>query len=42
VTGALNLGAFTFSGTATQTTITGVFNFTSPTGGNGTATLTKQ
>lgn len=42
VTGALNFGAFTFSGHVSGTTISGNFNFTSPTGGLGTATLTKQ
>ena len=42
VTGVLNLGGFTYTGTATATTINGTFRFTSATGGNGVATLTKQ
>ncbi len=42
VTGALNFGAFTFQGTGDASKIEGTFNFTSPTGGNGVATLTKQ
>jgi hypothetical protein len=42
VLGALNFGDFTFEGTAEGTTIDGTFDFTSPTGGNGVATLTKQ
>jgi hypothetical protein len=39
---ALNFGAFTFTGTATSTTISGTFQFTSPTGGNGTISVTKH
>lgn len=42
VTAPLNFGAFTFTGSVSGTTISGNFNFTSPTGGQGTATLTKQ
>jgi hypothetical protein len=42
VTGALDFGAFTFSGSASEGGISGTFNFTSPTGGNGIASLTKQ
>lgn len=42
VTGALNFGAFTFTGAVTASAIDGTFDFTSPTGGNGVATLTKQ
>jgi hypothetical protein len=42
VTGPLNFGAFTFQGTATDDTINGTFDFTSPTGGNGVVTLTRQ
>ena len=42
VAGVLNFGPFTFSGTAAKTTISGTFQFTSPTGGNGVASLTKQ
>jgi hypothetical protein len=42
VTGVLNLGAFTYSGTAVAGKISGEFAFTSPTGGRGVATLTKQ
>lgn len=38
----LNFGAFTFSGTASETLISGTFNFTSPTGGHGTINMTKQ
>ena len=38
---ALNFGNFTFTGTASATQITGTFQFTSPTGGNGTITVTK-
>jgi hypothetical protein len=42
VTGVLNLGGFTYAGTANANTISGTFQFTSPTGGNGVASLTKQ
>jgi hypothetical protein len=42
VTGTLNYGAFTFTGTVTASAIDGTFDFTSPTGGNGVARLTKQ
>ncbi len=42
VTGVLNLGAFTYEGTAAGTSISGSFTFTSPTGGRGVATLTKR
>lgn len=42
VTGVLNFGAFTYTGTVTESEISGTFNFTSPTGGNGVASLTKQ
>lgn len=42
VTGTLNFGAFNFTGTANATTISGTFQFTSPTGGNGDVDLTKQ
>lgn len=42
VVGALNFGDFTFQGTVTSTTMDGLFDFTSPTGGNGVARLTKQ
>jgi hypothetical protein len=42
VTAPLSFGAFTFAGTANSTTITGTFDFTSPSGGEGEATLTKQ
>jgi hypothetical protein len=42
VTGALNFGAFTYSGSASGAGISGTFEFTSPTGGNGIASLTKQ
>jgi len=42
VTGTLNFGGFTFAGTANGTTISGTFQFTSATGGNGVADLTKQ
>lgn len=42
VTGVLNLGAFTFTGAGSAAGIQGAFNFTSPTGGNGVASLTKQ
>lgn len=42
VTGVLNFGAFTFSGTATDNVISGIFDFTSPSGGNGVARLTRQ
>lgn len=38
----LNFGAFTFTGTASNSQIAGLFNFTSPTGGNGTINVTKQ
>ena len=39
---ALNFGSFGFTGTASSTQITGTFQFTSPTGGNGTITVTKH
>lgn len=42
VLGALNFGDFTFEGTVNETTIDGTFEFTAPSGGRGTATLTKQ
>ncbi|HUO83641.1 MAG TPA: Ig-like domain-containing protein [Thermoanaerobaculia bacterium] len=42
VTGVLNFGAFTYTGTVTPTEISGTFAFTSPTGGHGVASLTKQ
>ncbi len=42
VVAPLNFGAFTFSGTASNTVISGTFNFTSPTGGHGTINMTKQ
>lgn len=42
VTGVLNFGEFTFSGTATNNQLSGTFEFTSPTGGWGVASLTKQ
>lgn len=42
VTGALNYGPFTFSATVSGDTITGTFDFTDPSGGAGTATLTRQ
>jgi len=42
VTGVLNFGAFTFTGSATSTTISGTFDFTSPTGGEGTISATKD
>ena len=42
VTGVLNFGAFTYTGTVTESEISGTFNFTSPTGGNGVASLTRQ
>jgi hypothetical protein len=42
VMGVLNFGDFTFEGTANETTIDGTFEFTSPSGGSGVATLTKQ
>ncbi len=40
----IDYGAFTFTGTvdASGNSVTGVFDFTSPTGGSGTATVTKQ
>ena len=41
VTAPLNFGAFTFTGTATDTEINGTFDFTSPTGGAGIAQLSK-
>ena len=42
VTAPLNFGAFNFEGSATETVISGTFAFTSPSGGNGVATLTRQ
>lgn len=42
VTGTLNFGAFTYTGNVTPSVINGTFAFTSPTGGNGVASLTKQ
>jgi hypothetical protein len=42
VTGVLNLGPFIYSGTVTPTHITGVFQFTAPTGGNGVVNMFKQ
>ena len=42
VAGALNFGAFNFTGTASDILISGTFNFTSPTGGNGTIIVNKQ
>lgn len=42
VTGTLEFGAFTFAGSANPTTISGTFDFTSPSGGKGVASLTKQ
>ncbi len=42
VMGSLNFGDFTFEGTISGTTIDGEFDFTSPTGGNGVAMLTKE
>lgn len=41
VTAPLNFGAFLISGTATSTTMQGIFDFTSPGAGGGTAMLTK-
>ncbi len=41
VTAPLNFGAFEFSGTASTGMISGTFDFLSPTGGNGVATLTR-
>lgn len=42
VTAPLNYGAFNFSGTVNATTLSGIFDFTSKTGGAGIVTLTKQ
>ena len=42
VTAPLNFGGFTFQGTVGEGLITGEFDFTSPTGGKGVASLTKQ
>ncbi len=39
--GALEFGAFTLTGTASETEITGSFDFTSPGGGKGIATMTR-
>ncbi len=41
VTAPLNFGAFTFTGTIVGNTMDGTFDFTSPTGGAGTATLIR-
>jgi len=42
VTAPLSFGAFTFTGTAGLTTISGTFDFTSKTGGAGNVSLTKD
>jgi hypothetical protein len=42
VTGTLDFGAFTYSGTVAGDSISGNFAFTSPTGGKGVASLTKH
>lgn len=42
VLGVLDFGDFTFEGTAGGTTIDGTFQFTDPSGGRGTARLTKS
>jgi hypothetical protein len=42
VTGLLNFGDFNFSGTVTDNELGGTFEFTSPTGGWGVASLTKE
>lgn len=42
VTGILNFGPFTLTGTASDTDITGSFEFTSPGGGKGIAQMTKS
>ena len=41
VTAPMNFGAFLISGTATSTTMQGIFDFTNPGAGGGTAMLTK-
>lgn len=41
VTGFMEFGAFTFTGTATGSEISGSFDFTSPSGGAGVVTLTR-
>jgi len=38
----LDFGAFTFTGSVSPTTISGTFDFTSPTGGEGTISATKD
>jgi hypothetical protein len=42
VTAPLGFGAFEFSGTVTGGQMDGTFNFTSPTGGNGVASLSRS
>jgi hypothetical protein len=42
VTAPLNFGEFTFEGVVVEGNIAGTFDFTSPTGGAGIASLTKQ
>ena len=42
VTSPLNFGDFTFDGTLSGQMICGTFDFTSPTGGAGRASMTKQ
>lgn len=42
VTAPLSFGAFEFAGTITAGQISGTFNFTSPTGGNGVASLNRS
>jgi len=42
VTGVLNFGDFTFTGSVSPTTISGTFDFTSPTGGEGNVSATKD
>ncbi len=41
VTGALNFGPFTMNGSASDTDLSGSFDFTSPGGGKGVAEMTK-
>ncbi len=41
VTAPMSFGAFTFTGTVTASEITGTFDFTSPSGGEGNVSLTR-